>query len=302
MRVGDPDRTVRHMRFRLVAGLAGAKIVAAAVLAAGAVGSVPTGEAALPRPTGYQAKATIQIKVRTTWYRWHPRKEACGVWFLSQGKNSINALGLVEGYVDFRRLPGDNRWANIGLHGESTDEKITFSRRWLKEESNVQWGALCIPPKPKAYKVPDNDCEPWGDKTKDRQVKVNRPLFSISASRRKSDVTLADLLDPVSEGRHKVLEVSAVTAGKGWYRNCGMQLGPADPIGLAALVEDDDLAELRALKPGENASIGYDTRESGPSRQCDDPKLLGPDAACEGWYKINIIVHRVKPGERWPRP
>ena len=282
------------MRITLVLGLVGATVAAAAVLAAGATGS---GSALPPIPKAskaFKVKGIVTIDLVGRWAEWHPPRSDCKAWFLSQGTNKVHTEGVVSGYVSFTSSLLPNRpWAEIGLNGESTDsQSLSFSRRKLKEQSGVDWGLLCVPPRPDPYAIPRNDCEPW-DSNKTRPFTVNRPSLAVTASYRKAVGTLEELFGPTLTGRFRVLDVSAFPARKGWYRNCGVRYGPEFPVNLAVLLGDDDVGELKAMKPDRVVKLEYSTRESSDWRQCDEPDNIPPEVVCKGWYKVKIELLRV---------
>lgn len=202
------------------------------------------------QPTGYNFTARVVVRMSITWSERSDRAD-CTTWTTAEG--SSVALAKDEILGAFRPITGGGQsFAGMIWATGTIDDTpgVSWSSRTLTEDSGVDWSANCAGTKPRAPRIPTNDCE--------ETPNDERPLrgqLLLTSEVRKSFATLSQLRGSDASGA-KALVAHAVPK-RGWYRKCRISpLVRGDfPSSLAGKLEPADIAELRALKRGETSTF-----------------------------------------------
>jgi hypothetical protein len=248
-------------------------------------------------PSGYNFKARVQLKLVVDWREDSGSPSVpCTEWRQSVGKSVIYVKGAeVPGRFQLERV-GPSRtgaWATIVAVGAKASPE-SFSRRLLIEAGGSNWNSSCAGTRPPPFVPPPKDCDKFG--TGPASVRDFQGQVVVRAARRKSLATLDDATSQDDEGRFRVIVVDGAPL-RGWYRRCRVSRHAPDmPANMAGIVDEQDVAGLGRLKPGESYSFAY---ESG-LLSCVRPNELSDDEKCSGSFTIHISFRRVRNGEQFP--
>ena len=246
-------------------------------------------------PSGYNFKARVQLNLTVEWREDSSLSVPCSEWRQSVGKSVVYVKGVaVPGRFQLESV-GPSRtgaWATIvAVGGKAAPE--SFSRRLLVEAGGSNWNDSCSGTRPPPFVAPPKDCDKFG--TGPASVRDFQGQLVVRAGRRKSLATLDDATGQ-DEGRLRVIVVDGAPL-RGWYRRCRVSRHAPDmPANMAGIVDEQDVAGLRRLKPGESYSYSY---ESGPL-SCVRPNEISDNEKCSGSFRIQIQFRRVAKGEQFP--